>query len=121
MLPSADYTRRFSVPYASTRCITGAERGCVDAYPALFAGNGKWDGPFGQNAIGPLNVRAAVAQFFTEFGPLREVQAGAVQLSPEIVMADVYQMTEARDMLLWTPNFLLRVRGPRRMRISAQR
>ena len=66
----------------------------ADAYAALFAGNGKWDGPFGQNAIGPLNVRAAVAQFFTEFGPLREVQAGAFQLSPDIVMADVYQMTE---------------------------
>lgn len=66
----------------------------ADEYAALFASNSKWDGPFGQNAIGPLNIRAAVGQFFTEFGPLREVQAGAVQLSPDIVMADVYQMIE---------------------------
>ena len=66
----------------------------ADQYAALFASNGKWDGPFGQNAIGPLNVKAAVDQFFTEFGPLRQVQAGALQLSPDIVMADVYQMIE---------------------------
>jgi ketosteroid isomerase-like protein len=68
----------------------------ADAYASLFAGNGKWDGPFGQNAIGPLNIRTAIAQFFTEFGPLREVAAGAVQLSPDIVMADLYQMTKGR-------------------------
>jgi ketosteroid isomerase-like protein len=68
----------------------------ADAYAALFASDGKWDGPFGQNAIGPLNIRTAVGQFFTEFGPLGEVQAGAVQLSPDLVMADVYQMTEGR-------------------------
>lgn len=66
----------------------------ADEYGALFASNSKWDGPFGQNAIGPLNIRAAVGQFFTEIGPLREVEAGAVQLSPDIVMADVYQMIE---------------------------
>src|SRR4029077_3080147 len=68
----------------------------ADAYAALFASNGKWDGPFGQNAIGPLNITTAIGQFFTEFGPLREVQSGAVQLSPDIVLADVYQMTNDR-------------------------
>jgi ketosteroid isomerase-like protein len=68
----------------------------ADGYAALFASNGKWDGPFGQNAIGPLNIRTAVGQFFTEFGPLREVQRSAVQLSPDLVMADVYQMTKGR-------------------------
>jgi|HubBroStandDraft_6_1064221.scaffolds.fasta_scaffold377870_1 hypothetical protein len=68
----------------------------ADAYAALFASNGKWDGPFGQNAIGPLNIRTAAGQFFTEFGPLREVQRGTVQLSPDLVMADLYQMTKGR-------------------------
>ena len=70
------------------------------AYAALFDGNGKWDGPFAQNAIGPLNIRTAVGQFFTEFGPLREVQRSAVQLSPDLVMADVYQMTKHRHVSL---------------------
>jgi|ERR1700730_7769838 len=68
----------------------------AEAYAALFDSNGKWDGPFGQNAFGPLNIRTAVGQFFTEFGPLREVQRDAVQLSPDLVMADVYQMTKGR-------------------------
>jgi hypothetical protein len=68
----------------------------AEAYAALFDGSGKWDGPFGQNALGPLNITTAVGQFFTEFGPLREVQRGAVQLSPDLVMADVYQMTKGR-------------------------
>ena len=40
------------------------------AYTALFASDGKWDGPFGQNAMGPLNIRTAVGEFLTEFGPL---------------------------------------------------
>lgn len=34
------------------------------AYAALFSSDGKWDGPFGQNALGPLNIRTAVGQFF---------------------------------------------------------
>ena len=72
----------------------------AEAYAALFDGNGKWDGPFGQNAIGPLNIRTAVGQFFTEFGPLREVQRSAAQLSPDLVMADVYQMTKGRHVSL---------------------
>ena len=29
VLPSAAYTRRFSLPYTTARRITGAERGCV--------------------------------------------------------------------------------------------
>jgi len=78
----------------------------ADAYASLFAGNGKWDGPFGQNAIGPLNIKTAVGQFFSEFGPLREVQMGAVQLSPDVVMADVYQMTQGRGLASLDPTLL---------------
>ena len=77
----------------------------AEAYAALFDGNGKWDGPFGQNAIGPLNIRTAVGQFFTEFGPLREVQRSALQLSPDLVMGDVYQMT-ARSTFSIDPKLL---------------
>jgi hypothetical protein len=68
----------------------------ADAYASLFDSNGKWDGPFGQNAFGRLNISTAVSQFFTEFGPLQQVAASAYQLSPDIVMADVYQMTKGR-------------------------
>jgi ketosteroid isomerase-like protein len=66
------------------------------AYAALFAGNSKWDGPFGQNAFGPLNIRAALGQFFTEFGPLYVVTTETFQLSSDVVMADVYQRTRGR-------------------------
>ena len=68
----------------------------ADAYTALFASDGKWDGPFGQNAIGPLNIRTAVGQFFTEFGPLQVVSTDTFQLSRDLVMADVYQRTRGR-------------------------
>jgi len=69
----------------------------ADAYAALFAGNGKWDGPFGQNAVGPSNIRTAVGQFFTEFGPLREAATTVTfQISPDVIMLDVYQMTNGR-------------------------
>lgn len=66
----------------------------ADAYAALFDSNGKWDGPIGQNAIGPLNIRSAALQFFTEFGALQFVAASAAQLSPDLVMADLYQTTD---------------------------
>jgi hypothetical protein len=41
----------------------------ADDYAAVFDSNGSWDGPFGQNALGPLNITTAARQFFTEFGP----------------------------------------------------
>jgi len=83
----------FLTPLRDASQVQNADQ-YADHYAALFASDGRWDGPIGQNAIGPLNIKAAVDQFFTEFGPLREVQAGARQLSPDIVLADVYQMIE---------------------------
>jgi len=83
----------------------------ADAYAALFDSNGRWDGPFGQNAIGPLSIKSAVAQFFTEFGPLLEVQIGAFQLSPDIVMVDLYQMTQGRRHARLEPTLLARGSG----------
>ena len=68
----------------------------ADAYAGLFDSNGTWDGPFGQNAMGPLNIKTAVGQFFTEFGPLHTVTKSARALSLDVVMADVYQKTKGR-------------------------
>lgn len=68
----------------------------ADAYTALFASDAKWEGPFGQNAIGPLNIRTAVGQFFTEYGPLHVVSIATSRLSPNLVVADVYQRTRGR-------------------------
>jgi ketosteroid isomerase-like protein len=82
----------------------------ADAYAAPFDSNGKWDGPFGQNAIGPLNIRTAARQFFTEFGALRFVAASAAQLSPDLVMADLYQMTDGPHVSL-NPKLIARGSG----------
>ena len=37
-----------------------AQSQSASAYAALFAKTGRWDGPFGQNAVGPANVIAAL-------------------------------------------------------------
>ena len=90
----AQHAPDFLVFLAQLRDASQAQN--AEAYAALFDGNGKWDGPFGQNAFGPLNVRTAVGQFFTEFGPLHEVETGTVELSPDLVIVDVYQMRKGR-------------------------
>lgn len=68
----------------------------AEAYSALFDNSGRWDGPFGQNAIGPLNIRTAASQFFTEFGPLQEAAEVTFQLSSDLVLADIYQTTRGQ-------------------------
>ena len=45
---------------------------------------------------GPVNIRTAVGQFFAEFGPFQVVTTDTVQLSPDLVMADVYQRTRGQ-------------------------
>ena len=70
------------------------------AYASLFGSNGTWDGPFGENAIGPANIRNAVSRFFTRFGPLLTVMQGAHELSHDVVMVDVYQRTNRRGSFL---------------------
>jgi hypothetical protein len=72
----------------------------ADAYASLFGSNSTWDGPFGENAIGPANIRNAVSRFFTRFGPLRTVMQGAHELSLDVVMVDVYQTTNRRGSFL---------------------
>jgi len=66
----------------------------ADAYASLFDSNGTWDGPFGENAIGPANIKNAVSRFFARFGPLQTAMQGAHGLSPDVVWVDVYQMTD---------------------------
>ena len=49
--------------------------------------------PFGENAVGPENVKNAVSRFLARFGPLQTVQCKAHGLSPDIVLVDVNQIT----------------------------
>lgn len=66
----------------------------ADAYASLFDSKGTWDGPFGENAIGPANIKNAVSRFFARFGPLGTAMRGAHLVSPDVVWADVYQTTD---------------------------
>jgi hypothetical protein len=65
----------------------------ADAYASLFDSNGTWDGPFGENAIGPANIKNAVSRFFARFGPLLTAMQSAHGVSPDVVWVDVYQAT----------------------------
>jgi hypothetical protein len=72
----------------------------ADGYASFFGSSGTWDGPFGENAIGPPNIRNAVSRFFTRFGPLRTVMQSAHELTHDVVMVDVYQRTNRRGSFL---------------------
>jgi hypothetical protein len=44
--------------------------GNASEYASVFDENATWDGPLGQNAIGPENIKRAAALMFRTFGPL---------------------------------------------------
>ena len=52
------------------------------------------DGPFGENAIGPANIKNAISRFFARFGRLQTAMQGAHGISPDVVWVDVYQVTD---------------------------
>jgi hypothetical protein len=47
--------------------------GNAPAYASFFDKNATWDGPLGQNAIGPENIKQAAYLMFKTFGPLQFV------------------------------------------------
>jgi ketosteroid isomerase-like protein len=67
------------------------ESGNVDEYVSIMASNATWDGPMGENAIGPDNIRRAVNLAFENWGRLRTLQAQFKFLTPYLVFADMYQ------------------------------
>ena len=77
-----------------TQLRDASQAGNADAYASLFDSKGTWDGPFGENAIGPANIKNAVSRFLARFGPLVTARQTARELSPEFVWVDLYQRTK---------------------------
>jgi hypothetical protein len=63
----------------------------ASAYPSVFDENATWDGPLGQNAIGPENIKRAAALMFRTFGPLEFAEWKPKRLSADICVVDMYQ------------------------------
>jgi uncharacterized protein (TIGR02246 family) len=68
----------------------------AQAYASLFAESGVWDGPLGQNAIGPANIGKAVDLTFTDFGPVEMVVWQAKPLASDVVLVVAYQKMKYR-------------------------
>ena len=85
----------------------------TQAYASLFADSGVWDGPLGQNAIGPVNIRNSVSLMFADFGALEMVEWTAKTLTPGVMLVDVYQRMKGREDIRDVPVALGSVGPPR--------
>jgi ketosteroid isomerase-like protein len=65
--------------------------GNAPAYASVFDENATWDGPLGQNAIGPENIKRAAYLMFRTFGPLQFAGWKPKKLSTDILVVDMYQ------------------------------
>jgi uncharacterized protein (TIGR02246 family) len=63
-------------------------------YISVFSEHAIWDGPAGENAIGPDNIERAVKGMFARCGPLQTRKANFRPLAPDLEMVDMYQMAQ---------------------------
>lgn len=63
-------------------------------YVSVFSEHAIWDGPVGDNAIGPENIERAVKAMFTRCGPSRTAKAHFRPLAPDLEMVDMYQVAQ---------------------------
>jgi len=73
-----------------------SEKQDAQAYASIFTNSGVWDGPHGENAIGPTNIRQSVQLMFAKFGSLVTAEWHVRSLAPDVKLVDVYQRTKAR-------------------------
>ena len=73
-----------------------AEQQDAKGYGSLFAPSAVWDGPLGENAIGPANIEKSADLMFSSFGPLEPVTMVGRPLAPNVQLVDVYQRMKAR-------------------------
>ncbi len=107
--PTPDPTK--SLRESFLRCSEQQDTG---AYAALFSDSAVWDGPLGQNAIGPANISKSVTLMFAEFGPLDTVQWGEKRLAPGIMLVDVYQRMKTKKLKINAVPVAQGSIGPRR-------
>ena len=75
---------------------TASEKLDAKAYASLFGVSGVWDGPLGQNAIGPANIEKSADLMFSSFGALEPLEWRARPLAPDVTLVDVYQKMKTR-------------------------
>jgi hypothetical protein len=73
-----------------------AEKQDAKAYASFFGTTAVWDGPFGENAIGPANIEKSADLMLSSFGPLEPVSVIERPLAPDVQLVDLYQRMRAR-------------------------
>jgi uncharacterized protein (TIGR02246 family) len=63
-------------------------------YVSVFSEHAIWDGPAGENAIGPENIERAVKAMFVRCGPVQTKKANFRPLAPDLEMVDMYQVAQ---------------------------
>lgn len=63
-------------------------------YVSVFSEHAIWDGPAGENAIGPENIERAAKAMFTRCGPVRTAKVNLRPLAPDLEMVDMYQVAQ---------------------------
>jgi len=73
-----------------------AEKEDAKGYGSLFGPSAVWDGPLGENAIGPANIEQSADLMFSSFGPLETLTWVGRPLASNVELVDVYQRMKAR-------------------------
>lgn len=63
-------------------------------YVSVFSEHSTWDGPAGENAVGPANIERAANEMFVRCGPLSTMRWHSKPLAPNLVMVDLYQVAQ---------------------------
>ena len=63
----------------------------VEQYVSVMASDATWDGPMGENAIGPDNIVRAASLTFKNWGRLRTAELQIRFLTPDLVLAEMFQ------------------------------
>src|SRR5262249_25286443 len=63
----------------------------AEVYASAFDYGSSWDGPLGQNALGPENIERAAQLMFRTVGPLQCVLWLQRQISADTWIVDMYQ------------------------------
>src|SRR5215469_4877785 len=87
---------RLSVQNLMQSFNVASEKQDAKAYASLFDSSGVWDGPLGQNALGPANIEKSADLMFSSFGPLVTALVVGRQLAPDMQLVDVYQKMKPR-------------------------
>lgn len=87
-----EWTQKKGATRLCVRTLSVVNSENAPVYASVFDSGATWDGPLGQNAIGPENIKRAADLMFRTVGPLQCVTWLQRKISPDTWIVDMYQM-----------------------------